>query len=286
MRFAAALLLGLISWSLATGAQDLRRASVRDLKLGEAIAAQPAAAEFRGFACGSNGGPPRQPLSGWSDFKRCSTDVDGLREVYFEYDDEYEFVARARNLPREVARWAGTTEAGFPIMASALFDDAGVLRAVRIVTDSRPDYRSDPTEAAIASALAGEIHGLKTLKADIEDAAHNTTRFLVLSRVAEVPDAGNGPCITTFVFRVRNVPAALYKTLGGFATNGVNLTKLESYMVGGHFAATEFYADADGHPDERPMRLALEELRFFTREFKVLGVYLASKFRVSGEPSG
>ena len=146
--------------------------------------------------------------------------------------------------------------------------------------------RNDPTEAAIASALAGEIHGLKTLKANIEDAAHNTTRFLVLSRVAEVPDAGNGPCITTFVFRVRNVPAALYKTLGGFATNGVNLTKLESYMVGGHFAATEFYADADGHPDERPMRLALEELRFFTREFKVLGVYLASTFRVSGEATG
>jgi prephenate dehydratase len=145
--------------------------------------------------------------------------------------------------------------------------------------------RNDPSEAAIASKLAGEIHGLTSLKADIEDAAHNTTRFLVLSRVAEVPEVGNDPCITTFVFRVRNVPAALYKTLGGFATNGVNLTKLESYMVGGHFAATEFYADADGHPDERSMRLALEELRFFTRECKVLGVYPASTFRVSGEPS-
>jgi len=87
------------------------------------------------------------------------------------------------------------------------------------------------------------------------------------------------------VFRVRNVPAALYKALGGFATNGVNLTKLESYMVGGHFAATEFYADADGHPDERAMRLALEELKFFTREIKVLGVYPASAFRVSGLPA-
>ena len=144
--------------------------------------------------------------------------------------------------------------------------------------------RNDPTEAAIASSLAGEIHGLQILKADIEDAAHNTTRFLVLSRVGEIPDADDGPCITTFVFRVRNVPAALYKALGGFATNGVNLTKLESYMVGGHFAATEFYADADGHPDERPMRLALEELKFFTREIKVLGVYPASPFRVSGVP--
>jgi prephenate dehydratase len=142
--------------------------------------------------------------------------------------------------------------------------------------------RNDPSVAAIASALAGEIHGLTTLKANIEDAAHNTTRFLVLSRVPDVPEAGDGACITTFVFRVRNVPAALYKALGGFATNGVNLTKLESYMVGGHFAATEFYADADGHPDERPMRLALEELKFFTREFKILGVYLASAFRANG----
>jgi prephenate dehydratase len=142
--------------------------------------------------------------------------------------------------------------------------------------------RNDPSAAAIASTLAGEIHGLQTLRSNIEDAAHNTTRFLVLSRVAEIPDAGDGPCITTFVFRVRNVPAALYKALGGFATNGVNLTKLESYMVGGHFAATEFYADADGHPDARAMRLALEELKFFTREIKVLGVYPASPFRVSG----
>ena len=141
---------------------------------------------------------------------------------------------------------------------------------------------NDPSEAAIASSLAGEIHGLKVLRADIEDAAHNTTRFLVLSRVADVPEAGDGPCIATLVFRVRNVPAALYKALGGFATNGVNLTKLESYMVGGHFSATEFYADADGHPDERPMRLALEELRFFSREVKVLGVYPASKFRTTG----
>jgi prephenate dehydratase len=144
--------------------------------------------------------------------------------------------------------------------------------------------RNDPSEAAIASALAGEVHGLKTLRADVEDAPHNTTRFLVLSRVADIPDAADSSCITTFVFRVRNVPAALYKALGGFATNGVNLTKLESYMVGGHFSATEFYADAEGHPDERRMRLALEELKFFTREIKVLGVYPASAFRANGGP--
>jgi prephenate dehydratase len=139
--------------------------------------------------------------------------------------------------------------------------------------------RGDPQEAALASSLAGEIYGLVTLKDSAEDAVHNTTRMLILSRVAEVPDPGDGICITSFVFRVRNVPAALYKGLGGFATNGVNLTKIESYMVGGKFVAAQFYADAEGHPDERPMRLALEELRFFTREMKILGVYPASPFR-------
>jgi hypothetical protein len=147
MRYAAGLALGCMVWSVAAGTQELRRATVWDLKLGQPIAAQPPASEFGGFACGANGGPPRQPLSGWNDFQRCPPEPGGLREVYFEYDDEYEYVARARDLPREVARWAGTTEAGFPVMTSALFDDAGVLRALRIVTDSRPDYRNDPTEA-------------------------------------------------------------------------------------------------------------------------------------------
>ena len=139
--------------------------------------------------------------------------------------------------------------------------------------------RGDRQEAALASSLAAEIYGLEVLKASAEDAAHNTTRMLILSRVAEVPDPGEGPCITSFVFRVRNVSAALYKAMGGFATNGVNLTKLESYMVGGKFVAAQFYADAEGHPDQRPMRLALEELRFFTRELKILGTYPASPFR-------
>src|SRR5262249_13166329 len=127
MRYGTTLLLGSLTWSALAGAQELRRATIWDLKLGQPIAAQPAAGELGAFACGANGGPPRQPLTGWSDFMRCADEPGGLREVYFEYDDEYEFVARARNLPREVARWAGTTEVGFPVMTSALFDDAGVL---------------------------------------------------------------------------------------------------------------------------------------------------------------
>src|SRR5216683_582950 len=140
MRRATALLLGLI-WGLPTaGAQDLRRATVWDLKLGQPISAQPSPDEFRGFACGSNGGAPRQRLTGWSDFARCGAEPNGLHEVYFEYDDEYEYIARAKDLDREVARWAGTTELGFPVVVSALFDGAGVLKGIRAVTDSRPDH--------------------------------------------------------------------------------------------------------------------------------------------------
>jgi prephenate dehydratase len=141
--------------------------------------------------------------------------------------------------------------------------------------------RGDPSEAAIASALAGKIYGLASLKANIEDAEHNTTRFLVMSRAAKRAARGPGLVVTTFVFRVRNVPAALYKALGGFATNGVNMTKLESYMLGGRFTATQFYADVEAHPDDRPLKLALEELRFFSREVKILGVYPGHPFRRS-----
>jgi hypothetical protein len=140
-------LLALFCWAGAAGAQDLRRATVWDLKLGQPIAAQPSPDEFRGFACGSNGGAPRQRLTGWSDFARCGAEPDGLHEVYFEYDDEYEYIARARDLEREVGRWAGTTELGFPVVTSALFDAAGVLRGIRVVTDSRPDHRIDVTDA-------------------------------------------------------------------------------------------------------------------------------------------
>jgi prephenate dehydratase len=138
----------------------------------------------------------------------------------------------------------------------------------------------DPTVAAIASELAGQIYGLVSLRENIEDAEHNTTRFLIMSREPERPPHGT-PTVTTFLFRVRNVPAALYKALGGFATNGVNMTKLESYMVGGAFAATQFYADVEAHPEDRSLTLALEELAFFSREVKILGVYPAHPLRIA-----
>ncbi len=144
--------------------------------------------------------------------------------------------------------------------------------------------RNDPGEAAIASHLAAEIYGLQSLKANIEDAEHNTTRFIVLAREAIDPDPDRGLVITSFLFRVRNIPAALYKALGGFATNGVNMTKLESYMVEGNFASTQFYAEVEGHPEQQALRLALEELGFFSQEVKVLGVYPAHPFRTGGEP--
>jgi prephenate dehydratase len=138
--------------------------------------------------------------------------------------------------------------------------------------------RRDTGVAAIASELAGKIYGLQSLAANIEDAAHNTTRFLVMSRDPKRAARGQ-PTVTTFVFNVRNVPAALFKALGGFATNTVNMTKLESYMVGGNFTATQFYADVEAHPDDRPLKLALEELEFFSTEVKILGVYPAAPQR-------
>ena len=145
--------------------------------------------------------------------------------------------------------------------------------------------RGDPTQAAIASDLAANVYGLDILKKDIEDEAHNTTRFIILSKYPIKADRGDGPVITTFVFRVRNVPAALYKAMGGFATNGVNMTKLESYQTGGKFFATQFYADVEGHPDDPSVQLALEELRFFSAEFKILGIYPAHDYRqTNNEP--
>jgi prephenate dehydratase len=142
--------------------------------------------------------------------------------------------------------------------------------------------RGNRSAAAIASALAGKIYGLKSLKSGIEDAQHNTTRFLILARAPANPDPAKGRVMTSFVFRVRNVPAAIYKALGGFATNGVNMSKLESYMIGGNFTSAQFYADVEGHPVEKNLKLAFEELEFFSREVKILGVYHADPFRYRG----
>ncbi|MGZ8400061.1 MAG: prephenate dehydratase [Methyloceanibacter sp.] len=155
-----------------------------------------------------------------------------------------------------------------PVVAA---DTAGAARELR--------ESGDRTAAAIASRLAADIYGLKVAKPDIEDAAHNTTRFVVLAAKPVRVKKDDGPVITSFVFRVRNVPAALYKALGGFATNGVNMTKLESYQLEGSFNATMFYADIEGHPDDRSVALALEELHFFSSEVTVLGTYPASPFR-------
>jgi prephenate dehydratase len=146
--------------------------------------------------------------------------------------------------------------------------------------------RGDPTRGAVASRLAAEVYGLDILAEDIEDEAHSTTRFVVLSREDKRTTPGNGPTITTFVFQVRNIPAALYKALGGFATNGVNMTKLESYMIEGNFFATQFYADVEGHPDDRNLALALDELTFFSSHLKILGVYPGHPFRATNKGNG
>ncbi|AVT82609.1 prephenate dehydratase [Rhodopseudomonas palustris] len=155
-----------------------------------------------------------------------------------------------------------------PIVAG---DTAG---SARIIAE-----RGDKTCAAISSRLAAKIYGLEILAEDIEDEAHNTTRFVVLAREPRWAAQGSGKLVTTFVFRVRNLPAALYKALGGFATNGVNMTKLESYMVDGNFFATQFYADVEGHPEDRNLAFALDELKFFSREFRIVGVYPGHPFR-------
>jgi len=137
----------------------------------------------------------------------------------------------------------------------------------------------DRTVAAIAPRLAAEVYGLEILAEDIEDAAHNTTRFVIMSREPSEIEVGDGPAKTAFLFEVRNIPAALFKVLGGFATNGINMTKLESYMVGGNFTATQFYAEIEGHPDERSVQLALEETGFFTQMLKLVGVFPATPYR-------
>ena len=150
-------------------------------------------------------------------------------------------------------------------------DTAGAARMIA--------ERGERDAAALAPRLAAQLYGLDILLEDVHDDATNTTRFVVLSREPQVPSRDEGLAVTTFVFRVRNVPAALYKVLGGFATNGVNMTKLESYQIGGSFMATLFYADIEGHPDEPNVRLALEEMGFFTTEVRLLGTYPAARRR-------
>jgi prephenate dehydratase len=155
-----------------------------------------------------------------------------------------------------------------PVVAA---DTAGSARIVAEV--------GDKSRAAIATRLAAQIYGLDILAENVEDEAHNTTRFIVLSREKKWAPRDRSKVVTTFVFRVKNVPAALYKALGGFATNGINMTKLESYMLEGNFFATQFYADVEGHPDDRGLVFALEELAFFSKELRILGVYPAHPFR-------
>jgi prephenate dehydratase len=163
--------------------------------------------------------------------------------------------------------------------AAVTDDTAGAAREVAEL--------GDPSVAALSPRLAADLYGLEILAEDVEDEHHNTTRFLVLSReAAEQPVDGDRPMITSLVFRVRNVPAALYKAMGGFATNGVNMTKLESYQLGGTFFATQFYADVEGHPKQTPVALALEELAFFSVHLRLLGTYPASPFRAEiAEPA-
>jgi prephenate dehydratase len=162
-----------------------------------------------------------------------------------------------------------TRELGLTAIVAA--DTAGAARHVA--------EAGDPSRAALAPEIAATTYGLDILKRDVQDAEHNTTRFVILSKDRRIPARGVQPCITTFVFRVRNLPAALYKALGGFATNGVNMTKLESYMLEGQFFATMFYADVEGHPEDPSLARALDEMKYFCRAFTLLGVYPAHPYR-------
>jgi prephenate dehydratase len=177
-------------------------------------------------------------------------------------------------------------------MAIALGQCRKFVRRHRLKTESVGDtagaarmlsQHPDPTRGAISPALAAEIYGLEILARDIEDEHHNTTRFLIMTAEKHpAPPPFTAPCITSFTFKVRNLPAALYKAMGGFATSGVNISKLESYMEGGAWTATFFYAEADGRPEDRGLALAFEELGFFAEKFEILGVYPADPFRTRG----
>jgi len=181
--------------------------------------------------------------------------LDEIQSVY----SQAPALAQCRTLLRE-RKWA----------VHNWYDTAGSAKHVAEL--------GDKSVAAIASTLAAEFYGLKILKADIEDEHHNATRFLIMSRQDErAPNQGN--VVTSFVFQVKNIPAALYKAMGGFATNGVNMTKLESYQLGGSFNATQFYADIQGHPDDPAVNRSLEELAFHTARHTIMGVYPAHPYR-------
>ncbi len=185
-----------------------------------------------------------------------STDLGAIKSVY----SHVHAIGQCRKIVRKLGLKAYVTG-----------DTAGSAREV--------SEWNDPTRASLAPRLAAPIYGLKILAEDVEDEANNTTRFVILSKKPQWPALGESPIVTSFVFRVRNVPAALYKAMGGFATNGVNMTKLESYMLEGKFTATQFYAEVDGHPDDHHLALALEELAFFSKEMKIIGVYPAHPYR-------
>jgi prephenate dehydratase len=195
--------------------------------------------------------PIRHQLLGLKDAR-----LDGIKSVY----SQAPALAQCRNLLRDLK----------PVVHN-WYDTAGSAKHVAEL--------KDPGAAAIASTLAGELYGLKVLKPDVEDEHHNMTRFLLMAAAPDDAPSDGRKTVTTFVFQVKNVPAALYKALGGFATNGVNMTKLESYQLGGSFNATQFYADIQGHPEDPPVARALEELGFFTKRVTILGVYPAHPFR-------
>jgi prephenate dehydratase len=170
----------------------------------------------------------------------------------------------------------------------ALGQCRGKLKALKVATLTTVDTAgaarevaelNDPTEAALAPEIAAQIYGLDIVARDMADRADNTTRFIILSATPDDAEPEDGPCMTTLVFKARSVPAALYKCLGGFATNGVNMTKLEGYLAGADFQVAQFYLDIEGHPSMRNVKLAIEELQFFSTELKVLGVYKAAAFR-------
>lgn len=184
--------------------------------------------------------------------------LEGLERI----ESHTQALAQCRRLVREL---------GVEVVHAA--DTAGAARDVA--------ERGDPTVAAIASALAGEIHGLEVLRTRIEDRLGNTTRFVVMSRSRVEPDPRDGPCMTSLVFQVRSIPAALYKALGGFATNGINITKLESYIVDASFTVAQFYAEIEGHPSETRVAHAFDELQFFCTKLKILGTYPQHSFRIS-----